>query len=174
MLSEGFNADLELNLKPIQLPFQDEDSWLGSQFPDNYKIETDKLLYTAYLTSFDASQQQSGLLIDEWTEVIPQQAETTGMACHYDQPNNEPPQTFLLVTSPEFSETSQWQWKNLADSLHETLDIAQIRGIEPDLIENSHYAQFLPATLSLAAVTSTSIGLNFALNNGLDLIKNEE
>ena len=45
-------------------------------------------------------------MVDEWSEVIPAGTETTGIAVHYNQPSTEPPQTLLLVVTPEI--TGRW------------------------------------------------------------------
>ncbi len=171
ILSEGLKDNTKANIRdltPLQLPYQENDSWLALAYPENYEIESDKLLYTAYLNGFDPSQVLSGLLIDEWTEVIPTKQETTGLTFQYDQPNAEPPQSMLLVTPSEF--TGSWEWIDIVDSMHETLDMAKLRAIEPQHIDQTAYAQFLPATVS--AVTTfpfITIALNYAFNNGFNV-----
>ncbi|MFZ1789185.1 MAG: hypothetical protein WAT92_12760 [Saprospiraceae bacterium] len=167
MLSEGFK-EADLNLSPLQLPYIIGDTWLGLSFPDTYQIESDKLLYTAHLNSFDPTEPQCGLLIDEWTEVIPTEKETTGLTFQYDQPNTEPPQSMLLVTPSEFK--GEWSWDNVVNTLHETLDLAKLRAVEPAHIDKTSYAQFLPATVS--TVTSyplMTVALNYAVINGFKM-----
>ena len=59
-------------LTPIQLPFEAGAPWLALQFPDTYTIDSDRLLYTClYSQPFNPGARQCGLLVDEWTEVIP-------------------------------------------------------------------------------------------------------
>jgi len=165
ILSEGFK-DIQLELTPMQLPYLNNDTWLGLSFPETYQIESDKLLYTAHLNNFDPTKPQCGLLIDEWTEVIPTETETTGLTFQYDQPNTEPPQTMLLVTPSEFE--GEWSWENVVNTLHETLDIAKLRAVEPVQIDRTPYAQFLPATVSSVTIHPfMAIALNYAVNNGL-------
>ena len=73
--------------------------WLAMQFPPDYVLDSDRLLYTAhYSTPFDKTARQCGLLLDEWTEVIPGTTRTTGITFNFDRPDNEPPQSILLVT----------------------------------------------------------------------------
>ncbi len=164
MLSEGFN-NIELDLTPLQLPYLNNDTWLGLSFPETYELESDKLLYTAHLNNFDPTKSQCGLLIDEWTEVIPTETETTGLTFQYDQPNTEPPQTMLLVTPSEFK--GQWSWQNVVNTLHDTLDLAKLRAVEPVQIDGTSYAQFLPATVSAVTVYPLmTVALNYAVNNG--------
>jgi hypothetical protein len=161
MLAEGFKDRPALNLRPIQLPFKANDSWLGLAYPPNFAIEGDTLLYTAYMPNFNPAQVQRGLLVDEWTEVIPSKNETTGLTFHYDRPNSEPPQTLLLVTPSAF--TGNWNWEDLTVSLKETLDLAKLRAVEPDQIDRTDYAQFLPATVAAVTTFPVTMVLNFAM-----------
>jgi hypothetical protein len=166
-------VEKELKLEPIQFPYHEdeEDYWLAMEYPEKktddtlFKIDEDKLLYTSYYTQqpFDKTKRQCGLLIDEWTEVIPAEEETTGLTFHYDRPNSEPPQTLLIVTPSEFKQS--WQWKDIVDSLHETLDMAKKRAIEPGHIDTTDYARFLPALVSAVTVYPITAALNMALNN---------
>lgn len=166
----GALVEKELKLEPIQLPYREEDYWLALEYPEKktddkpFKIDEDKLLYTSYYTmQFDKTKRQCGLLIDEWTEVIPAKEETTGLTFHYDRPNSEPPQTLLLVTPSEFRQS--WQWQDIVDTLHETLDMAKKRAIEPTHIDTTDYAGFLPALVSAVTVYPITAALNLALNN---------
>lgn len=70
-LTEAFNTQ-KLPLTPLQFPYQTNNSWLAMEFPTNYVFENERLLYTAYFDSvFDKSGWQCGLLVEDWTEVIP-------------------------------------------------------------------------------------------------------
>lgn len=67
--------------KPIQLPFRKTDHWVAVEYPDTFLPEGEFLSVLQVLpaSGFQASAPQSGLLIDEWIEVIPSKAETTGI-----------------------------------------------------------------------------------------------
>jgi hypothetical protein len=156
----------ELDLHPLQLPHRDGDSWLALAYPPDLEIDSDKLLYTAHFAAaFDAGSPQCGLLLDEWTEVVPAVEETTGVGFHYHRPNAEPPQAMLLVTPPQF--TGRWQWADLVDALHETLELAKLRAVEPDHVAGTEYARFLPATIAAVAFSPITILLNYGLVNGV-------
>ncbi len=168
MLSEGFKDGVSLDLTPLQLPYVENDHWLGLSFPEDFEIESDKLLYTAYLPPSDpptppfaTSKLQCGLLVDEWTEEIPAKEETTGLTFHYDRPNSEPPQTMLLVTPASF--TGEWKWADIVKTMHETLDLAKLRAIEPDQVNKTTYAQFLPATVAAVTTYPVTMALNYAV-----------
>ncbi|MFW5941899.1 MAG: hypothetical protein ACOCXI_08870 [Chloroflexota bacterium] len=167
---EAFTA-AGLELTPSQFPYREDDYWLGLQFPETkpgteepFTIDEDKLLFTSiYGEPFDPTGAQCGLLLDEWTEVIPSRDETAGLTFHYDQPNTEPPQTLLLLTPSRF--TGRWQWQDLVDTLHETLDMARKRTVEPDHVDGTVYSRFLPPIVSLASPLPLTATLNLALNN---------
>jgi hypothetical protein len=147
-------------LTPIQLPFAANDSWLALQYPDDYKIDSDRLLYTcAYSAPFNPNARQCGLLLDEWTEVIPVAERDTAITFNYQRPDNEPPQTMLLVTPA--SSTGTWQWADLVDALVETLQLAKKRAVEPSSLDPTVYSRFLPATVT--ASTSYAITISTAL-----------
>jgi len=167
LLAEAFET-IEILLQPLQFPFRLQDSWLGLDFPTDEEsaIDEDKLLYTGHFAvPFNKGLRQGGLLIDEWTEVIPSRNEDTGLAFHYDRPNCEPPQTLLLAMPSEF--IGGWQWQDLLDTVHETMDLAKKRAIEPDHIDNTAYARFLPAVVSSVTVHPITASLNYAFNNNL-------
>jgi hypothetical protein len=165
MLAGAFEPS-EPALVPIQLPFQAGAPWLAMQFPPDYVLDSDRLLYTAhYSTPFDKTARQCGLLLDEWTEVIPGTARDTGIAFNFDRPESEPPQAILLVTPATAS--GSWQWDDLVGALHETLDLAKLRAVEPVHVDNSAYARFLPATVMAATLYNISIATTFAAANGV-------
>jgi hypothetical protein len=163
LLAGGFGRT-EPELTPIQLPHRPDDRWLALEFPSGYDLVGDRLLYTAhYPVDFDKSQRQCGLLLDEWTEVIPGTEETTGIGFHYDRPNSEAPQSLLLVTPARWDGT--WQWDDLVGALDETLELAKKRAVEPVHLDDTAYATFLPATITAAMMHGISIALTLATNN---------
>ncbi|HEX6095403.1 MAG TPA: hypothetical protein VF432_03680 [Thermoanaerobaculia bacterium] len=146
VLFAGALGSPEPELTPLQLPFRTGDSWMALDFPATMKLEQERLLYTAHFRQpFDPSKRQCGLLVDEWTEVIPSDGATSGVAVHYDRPNNEAPQTMLLLTPP--LTPGAWQWKDVVDALSETLDLAKVRAVEPRHLDDTLYARILPATV---------------------------
>jgi hypothetical protein len=151
-------------LEPVQLPYANGASWLAMPFPTVTSVDQDHLLYTAYWsTPFVKTTRQCGVLLDEWTEVIPRPEETTGVAFHFDRPNAEPPQVMLLVAPPAI--TGAWDWTDLVDTLRETLALTKRRAVEPDHIDAATYARFLPATISAVTYHPISIALDLAVNN---------
>jgi hypothetical protein len=163
MLSEALSG-VSPDLHPLQLPYRDGDSWLALAHPPDYVFDNDHLLYTAHFgVPFAKGARQCGLLLDEWTEVIPAREETTGITFHYDRPNAEPPQAMLLVAPPVFD--GRWQWEDLVDAVRETFDLARRRTVEPDHVDVTSYGRFLPATISASTVHPITIALNLAMSN---------
>jgi hypothetical protein len=111
---------------------------------------------------YSTTQLQSGLLLDEWTESIPDPNVTTGIAMNYDDPNNEAPQSLLLAVTPEIK--GSWLWNDLMDTLNETLDMAKKRAVEPDMIQQTILSQVLPAIMAPVNGTSAAPGLDFGRN----------
>ncbi|MGF6812585.1 hypothetical protein OKW30_007802 [Paraburkholderia sp. Clong3] len=156
-------------LLPIQLPFEATAPWLALQFRPDYTIASDRLLYTAhYATPFDRSAHQCGLLFDEWSEVIPDTDRDTGVTFNFTRPDNEPPQTILVVTPA--SASGQWQWDDLVGALHETLDLAKKRAVEPTQLDMTPYAPLLPATTMAVTLYAISIGTSLGVAN--DALRN--
>ena len=150
-------ADDELKLKPLQLPFDKHAHWVALEFPEVSPEQLDNpnsfvpqgefvSIVRQLPEDYDVSGPQSGLLIDEWNEVIPNRLETTGIAIHYNQPNTEPPQCILLAVSPNVN--GRWEWDDLVDTVSDTFDRAKRRAVEPDFLRTTPYAQLLPAVLS--------------------------
>jgi len=163
ILTGAFGA-VEPDLKPIQVPWLAGEHWLGLEHPETYVPNSDRLCYTAHFVQpFDRTKWQCGLMLDDWTEVIPAKQETTGLTFHYDRPNAEAPQALLLVTPPAF--IGAWQWQDIVDAVSETLDRAKSRAVEPAHLDQTAYALFLPMTERAATLYQVSIMTNLARNN---------
>ena len=179
MLGPALGAAAALELAALQFPYRAQDVWLGLDMPSTYRdgtpftLEHDRLLYTAHFATgalidpADPAKSYCGLLIDEWVEVIPGTHETTGLSFHYNRPNSEAPQAVLLVTPPAL--TGQWQWQDIVDTLHETLDFARLRAVEPDQLAKTELGPLLPAILASVTMLPITAMLNFAINNDLHL-----
>lgn len=137
-----------LHHKPMQLPFRTEDHWVGVEYPETFQPvgEYVSILQILPQPDFDPVQPQSGLVIDEWVETIPSKSEATGIALHFDQPNSEPPQVCLLAVTPEI--TGAWTWDKLVGILQDTIARAKQRAVEPEHLQDTAYAQFLPAVIA--------------------------
>jgi hypothetical protein len=85
------------------------------------------------------------MMLDDWSEIVPGDAETTGLAFHFDRPNAAAPQALLLAVSPTLD--GAWEWSDLVAIVEETFDRAKVRAVEPDQLIGTDYFNALPATL---------------------------
>lgn len=178
LLGEAFGVARPAELTPVQLPYGPGEPWLALEIPDDHHIDSDRLLYAAHFAEpFDLAQPVVGLLVDEWTEVVPGPTETTGIAFHLDRPNAEPPQAWLLALSPNVLSTREppiegpatagggyWSWDDLLAVVNSTLDSAKLRAIEPAHVDGTAYGWFLPATASAYTFPEISISNNLLRN----------
>jgi hypothetical protein len=170
MLAEALGGSVP-GLVPAQFPYESAAPWLAMQFPPDYKLESDHLLYTAqYPAPFDKTARQCGLLLDEWTEKIPTSTRDIGIVFNFARPDNEPPQSILLITPATASGT--WVWEDLVGALNETLDLAKKRAVEPSQLDLTAYAPLLPATVM--AVTLYAISITTSLAAANSVLKNLE
>ena len=157
------NAELELNI--LQLPYQEEDSWMGIEFPENVKLGKAKLSMLVHyqdIVQADWTGDFCGLLLDEWVEEIPGKEETTAITFQYDQPNSQPPQALLLAISPE--DGGKWSWEKLLGILNDTLNRAKKRGVDTSQIASTDWASVLPAVISEFSSTRANVSLFFRDN----------
>lgn len=144
LLSEVQGTGAELHLRVAQTPFANGDIWVG-QVDDGREIAPDTLsiVFTDEMTFADDAKF-SGLVLGAWEEAIANATETGGLTFHFDQPSSEPPQTLLLAVAPPApGQQGHWDADLLFDILGETLDLARIRTIDPDLMET--YGALIPA-----------------------------
>jgi hypothetical protein len=152
-------------LTAIQFAHRTGEVWLGLEYPPGTVIDSDRLLYSAhYDAPFDPSRRQCGLLIDEWTEVLPADTQTTGLAFHFDRPSSEPPQAWMLVVPPE--QTGSWDWADIVDALHDALDQARLRAVEPDQLDATAWARLVPAVVTATTLRPITIAVDYARVNG--------
>jgi hypothetical protein len=133
------------------------------EFPPDIKVIHDTISIVQYLPQeFDATREQSGLLIDEWTEMIPSSEETTGISFNYNQPNSAPPQTILLTVSPK--ETGKWNWDDLVSIIIDTFERAKLRAVEPDMIDAvPGITTLLPTILSEFSTSLNNVSLDYGM-----------
>ncbi len=93
----------------------------------------------------DFNETQFGIVIEEFSEHIPNEQLETGMSFHYNAPNNEAPQVLLLAVSSPFTEEGDtWNEDKLRDIIFDTMDLMKIRMIDLDAMQD--YGYVLPMT----------------------------
>ncbi len=124
-----------------QLPHDPEspEAWIGGRVPEG----VDPAGRLSLAVFGEARSPGCALLVDEWTEIIPGDHETTGVAVHYDQPDSTPPQCLLVAVPPERG--APWSIGTLVQTLHDTFELAQVRAVELEHLSGTLYGQLLPA-----------------------------
>jgi hypothetical protein len=108
-------------------------------------------------------QRATGVLLDNWMDIVPSATEVSGIAISYDQPDAQPPQSMLLVVPPRVhpgagATPRRWLFEDVVIALDDTLELAKIRAIEPEHLVEEAYGALLPMTVGEIlprAVTST-------------------
>ena len=81
-----------------------------------------------------------GLVLDEWSEVIPKQDQTTSVTFHYDAPRARAPQAMLLLTLIDAEPA--WTEPLIEEALLNTLDAVQRRLADANALTDGGH--FLP------------------------------
>lgn len=128
-----------------QLPHVAADRWVALPPTDERPLRAAALSVVAQIpepVTFVAPV--GGLLIDEWTEVVPAAAETTGVAVHFDQPGTEAPNAIVVAVTPD--NTDRWDFVQVERILLETFELARTRAVDPrTLFEQTDLDLVLPA-----------------------------
>ena len=115
-----------------QLPFVDQEQWVGRVAPTDNRTSLLFISANGQTKHPDATQVWRGLLLDQWTEVVPAATAQTGLAFHYDSQNSEASQVILMAVQSGL--TANWNVAELAAIVNETLDLAQIRPVDNDKV----------------------------------------
>jgi hypothetical protein len=140
--AEALGTGEKFKLTLAQLPYNANDRWVGLPLKAGESLPGGKLSLAIQSSApIQATGSLAGLLIDEWVEVVPNASEVTGIAFQYNQPSAAPPQNILIAVPPEVE--LPWTVWSLQQVLLETLDLARIRAVDPDALDEvGHY---LPA-----------------------------
>ena len=118
------------------------ESWVGlAQAPGQPAGGRTSLVALAPAGDPAGATQLTGLLVDEWIEVVPRTTEVTGLAVQANRPNAEAPHAILLAVPPDPAKA--WDLDTLAAVLEETMDRAARRVV--DLPALSALGHHLPA-----------------------------
>ena len=156
--AEAIKTGEKLRLTIAQLPYDANDRWVALPLQAGRSLGGGKLsLVVQSAASVDVRRSLAGLLIDEWVEVVPSAKETTAISFQYDQPNTAPPQTILVAVPPQVD--LPWTVWSLQQVLLETLDLARIRAVDPDALDEvGHY---LPALYFACNTAGHTVSTDF-------------
>ena len=97
---------------PVQLPARaGEPKWIGGALRRHGRCRRRRVDCDASTRRRASRSPMAGLLVDEWTELVPSPDETTGIAMHINRPNAVAPQALLLAVAP--TQTGHWAWTDL-------------------------------------------------------------
>jgi hypothetical protein len=135
-------------LRTVQTPLGACATWVGLRFPDAGPptVPVSSMIVevagaTAGSAEPDLGGAVAGVLLDEWTEVVPRRLQrrnpnkpelppeivdvtTTGVALNANAPGARPPQTILLALS---ADGADWNSDSLVRALDETMALARMR-----------------------------------------------
>jgi hypothetical protein len=142
-LKEALSGAPLLDLKVAQLPYAENERWVALPPEDGQPMAHGKLsLVVQGDEGVDPTSMLAGLMVDEWTEVVPSAQETTAVTFQYNPPDSCAPQSVLLAVPPRPGE--DWSIRTLHRVLVETLDLAKLRTIDAQSLYPA--SQYLPAT----------------------------
>ena len=122
-------TDPDAAFQVAQFPFDDNDRW---NTPDGPAAAGATSIVVYARGDIDPAARHAGLMIDEWTEVIPRRTMPTTLAFHYDAPGARAPQAVLLAVSPD--PASPWTAATLEAIVAETLELAKLRAVDHDAL----------------------------------------
>ena len=158
MLYTGAMGQPPAQFELAQLPFQAAARWAALPFAPK-RPPAGLVSLALYRPVKPATNQVwAGLFLDDWTEVIPDEVETTAIGFHYDDPGAEAGQAVLLAIPP--GEAQTWDIDTFANILNETADLAKVRAVDLELLPA--LGQLLPAIYLSTDLEDNTITTNFA------------
>jgi hypothetical protein len=157
MLLEGWSQTTvsgnspSLALKVAQLPFTEGRNWLGLSIEEGAEAEPNPGWTRSPLSlvaavkgplprfANDAEGKNrvvtAGLVLDEWSELIPAGQVNTSVAFQYDAPSTQPPQSLLLAVPGQMKDIpGVWTSQELASIVHDTIDLVKVRAVDIDAL----------------------------------------
>jgi hypothetical protein len=169
LYAEASGSPQPLRLRVAQLPRQAGDRWAGLPTSPKVPIPSGRLSLVVQSAAAPPASGAplAGLVVDEWTEVIPDRTQLTGLSFHVDQPDARAPQAILLAVAP--NEAHVWSLATLEATVLETLDLARLRLVDgeslgsPTLVPQTGTAvaprlgHYLPAIYLAAAPAADTV-----------------
>ena len=158
MLYTGAIGQPPAQFELAQLPFQAAARWAALPFAAKRPPAGLVSLALQRPVKPATNQVWVGLFLDDWTEVIPDEVETTAVGFHYDDPGAEAGQAVLLAIPP--GEAQTWDIGTFANILNETADLAKVRAVDLELLPS--LGQLLPVIYLSTDLEDNTITTNFA------------
>jgi hypothetical protein len=166
MYGEATAGGQPLRLRIAQLPRRAGDRWVGLPATAQQPIVSGRLslvVQSAAGAPSVAGAPVAGLVVDEWTEVVPDRTQVTGLSFHVDQPDARAPQAILLAVPP--TEAHIWSLSALEATVLETLELARLRLVDGKALAalptgappSLQLGQYLPAIYLASAPASDTV-----------------
>lgn len=134
--AESIQAATRPQLAVAQLPHVAGERWVGLPLPAGSSVPAGKLsLVVQRADKLDPRHAMVGLWMDDWVELVPNARENTGIAFQFNAPDACAPQAILLAVPPDLSKP--WTPWTLHRLLLETLELASLRAVDAEALENS-------------------------------------
>ena len=147
-------------LAVAQLPRVAGERWIGPAFVrdasgDPPQARTGLAMHAPLGLDLDAAAPLAGLVLDAWTDVVPDARTTTAVAFQYDQPGAQAPQGILLAvpagTAPTWTEAAA-----LATVL-DAIDLVHARAVDGEVVRAAgHYLPAIYVAINLAGETAST------------------
>lgn len=150
-------------------------SWIAEPPPAGEDWNDDRIAIALQpAMALDLAQPIIGLVIDEWTELLPRDRETTGIAFHYDAPNAEPPQALLLAVSARaFDNNGRWRWRELVGCVEQAFDLARLRAVGSDELRTTPLDTVLPATMMAESAAPVTVSTSLFMLASTEIAKSQ-
>ena len=140
-----------------QLPHTAGERWLG--LPKAAGAAATVSIVAHSVGRPDLSKPLAGLVVDQWSDVVPVAQETTGVSFHYDAPGARSPQT-IVVAVPGDAASAAWSVEALAGAVRDTIALARIRPLDGEDLDA--VGRFLPAIYLPFNVDAKTPSVNLA------------
>jgi hypothetical protein len=140
-----------------QLPFTSGDRWVALPPASSSQRAGVVSLVLGYSVKPTTASACAGLLVDEWSEMIPSPTAPTAVSFHYPSSHAQAPQAVLLAVPPSLG--GQWNLDALLAIVNETLDLAHVRATDSSLVGSA--GQFLPAAMLACNLSGDTVSTDF-------------
>jgi hypothetical protein len=157
--AEVLGTGARVSLMVAQLPFQAGERWVAlSPLPGSTLPPSKLSLVLQTIAPINTRQVMTGLLVDEWVEIVPSDRETTALAFQFDMPDACAPQCVLIAVPPVPGQ--EWTTETLRRVLMETLDLAKLRAVDTEALGAA--AQHLPGLYLAFNTEDHAVSTDFA------------
>jgi hypothetical protein len=120
-------AGMSPPLRIAQVPWKDGDRWIATAFTStSHQPPVGRLSVLVHAPAdLTPGATLGGLLVDAWTDTIPDPVRDTALALRFNNASTRAPQTILLAVNPNPAQA--WTTDVLVDVLQQTLTLSRLR-----------------------------------------------